>query len=52
MGQAGKMGEDGQKVQTSGVPIVAQWLANPTRNHGVAGWIPGLAHWVQDMAWP
>ena len=26
-----------------GVPIVAQWLTNPTRNHYVAGSIPGLA---------
>ena len=26
-----------------GVPIMAQWLRNPTRNHEVAGWIPGLA---------
>ena len=27
----------------SGVPVVAQWLTNPTRNHEVAGSIPGLA---------
>ena len=26
-----------------GVPVVAQWLMNPTRNHDVAGSIPGLA---------
>ena len=26
-----------------GVPVVAQWLTNPTRNHEVAGSIPGLA---------
>ena len=31
-----------------GVPILAQWLTNPTRNHGVAGLIPGLAQWVKD----
>ena len=26
-----------------GVSVVAQWLTNPTRNHEVAGSIPGLA---------
>ena len=31
-----------------GVPVVAQWLMNPTRNHEVGGLIPGLAQWVGD----
>ena len=32
------------------VPIVAQGLKNPTRNHEVAGSIPALARRVNDLA--
>ena len=35
-----------------GVPIVAQWLMNPTRNHEVVGSIPVLAHWVKGPELP
>ena len=35
-----------------GVPIVTQWLTNPTRNHEIVGLIPGLAQWVKDLALP
>ena len=33
-----------------GVPFVAQWLTNPTKNHEVVGSIPSLAQWVKGLA--
>ena len=36
----------------TGVPVVAQWLMNPTRNHEVVGSVPALAQWVNDPALP
>ena len=29
---------------------MAQWLTNPTRNHEVAGSVPALAQWVNDLS--
>ena len=40
------------KICSFGVPIVAQWLTNPARNHEVVGSIPPLAQWVKDPALP
>ena len=39
-------------IKISGVPIMAQWLMDPTRNHEFVGSIPGLAQWVKDPALP
>ena len=39
-----------KKIINDGVPVMAQWLTNPTRNHEVEGLIPGLALWVKDLA--
>ena len=35
-----------------GVPVVAQWLTNPTRSHEVASLVPGLPQWVKDPVLP
>ena len=29
---------------------MAQWVENPVNMHEDAGLIPGLAHWVKDLA--
>ena len=39
-------------IELPGVPVVAQWLTNPTRNHEVAGSVPALAQWVKDPVLP
>ena len=46
------MGLPDSKQKHIGVPLMAHWLANPTRNHEVAGSIPDLAQWVHDPALP
>ena len=39
-----------KKKELEGIPIVVQWLMNPTRKHEVVGSIPALAQWVKYQA--
>ena len=44
----------GIKTNNLGVPVVAQWLVNPTRSHEVSGSIPDLAPAtapISPLAW-
>ena len=34
------------------VPVMSQWLTNPTKNREVSGSVPGLAQGVKDPVWP
>ena len=45
-------GSDLSEFLLAGVPIVAQWLTNPTSFYEDVDLIPGLAQWVKDLVLP
>ena len=40
--------ENQQEKCLEGIPVMAQWLTNLTRNRKVASSVPGLVEWVKD----
>ena len=40
------------RIESPGVPTVAQWVKNPTSIHEDMSSIPGLVQWVKDPALP
>ena len=50
---SGNLGEkNGYFKKRLGVPIMAQWVENPTSLCEDVGWIPGLAQWVKGPVLP
>ena len=45
----GGLGLLNYKILIVGVPVVVEWLMNPTANHEVVDLIPGLTQWVKDL---
>ena len=46
------MEKEKRKKKKRGIPVMVQWLTNPTRNDEVAGSVPALARWVKDPVLP
>ena len=46
------LGQLMSKTFNLGVPVVSQWVKNPTSIHQDVGSIPGFTQWVKDPALP
>ena len=40
------------KTSNLGLPLVAQWVMNPTSLHEDVGLIPDPAQWIKDLVLP